>query len=114
MRANPDVSQFIQTHNFHLNRAIASGFDFDTTISRCHIEKSIEAEGELSFVWARFTPGGCGWLFLRTMLFEALVSLVTQLSDDPVCAELSKQLSQPAGVEVATKATFDRNGLRER
>ena len=48
------------------------------------------------------------------MLFEALVSLVTQLSDDPVCAELSKQLSQPAGVEVATKATFDRNGLRER
>ena len=49
---------------------------------------SIDAEGELSFVWAWFTPGGCGWLFLLTMLFEALASLVAQLSDDSVCAEL--------------------------
>ena len=48
------------------------------------------------------------------MLFEAIASLVFQLSDDPVYAELSKQLASPAGVEVATKATFDRSGCRQR
>ena len=47
------------------------------------------------------------------MLFEALASLVAQLSDDPVCAELSMQLASPANVEVATKATFDRSGCRQ-
>jgi hypothetical protein len=80
----------------------------------CRIKILIDAKGELSFVWAWFTPGGCGWLFLLTMLFEAFASLVAQLPDDPMCAKFSTQLASPAGVEVAIKATFDRSGCRQR
>lgn len=51
--------------------------------------------------------------YLLTMLFEAFVSLVAQLSDAAVYAEFSTQLASPASVEVAIKATFDRSECPE-
>ena len=68
---------------------------------------------ESSVLFGRGSRRGLWMAILNTLFFEAIASLVVQLSDYPVCAELSKQLASPASTEVATKATFDRSGCRQ-
>ena len=78
------------------------------------MEMSIEAEGELSFVWARFAPGVVdGYSYLRCCLRRSSAWLPSDLTI-PSMQNFERSSFFSAAVEVAIKATFDQNGCQKR